>query len=142
MFVGLFQIVLGIKLVLCIAWYYKFLYLWIMKLENTIAQMRKGVLELCILSIIAEGEIYPSEIIKKLQSSELIVKEGTLYPLLTRLKNAGLLDYNWKESTQGPPRKYYQATSQGRSFLQGLVSTWEQLQHAVNQSTKNLTNNE
>lgn len=113
-----------------------------MKLENTIAQMRKGVLELCILSIIAEGEIYPSEIIGKLRSSELIVKEGTLYPLLTRLKNAGLLDYNWKESTQGPPRKYYQATSQGRKFLRGLMSTWDQLQHAVNQSTKNLTNNE
>jgi len=113
-----------------------------MKLENTKAQMRKGVLELCILSIISEGEIYPSEIIKKLRSSELIVKEGTLYPLLTRLKNAGLLDYTWKESTQGPPRKYYQTTSQGRKFLKGLVSTWEQLQHAVNQSTKNLTNNE
>ena len=106
------------------------------------AQMRKGVLELCIISIIAEGEIYPSEIIKKLRSSELIVKEGTLYPLPTRLKNAGLLDYTWKESTQGPPRKYYQATSQGRDFLQGFMSSWEQLQHAVNQSTKNLNNNE
>lgn len=113
-----------------------------MKLENTKAQMRKGVLELCILSIISEGEIYPTEIIDKLKDSKLIVVQGTLYPLLTRLKNAGLLDYTWKESTQGPPRKYYQVTSQGRNFLQGLMSTWEQLQHAVNQSTKNLTNNE
>lgn len=114
-----------------------------MKLENTKAQMRKGVLELCILSIISEGEIYPTEIIEKLKDSKLIVVQGTLYPLLTRLKNAGLLEYTWKESTQGgPPRKYYQATSQGRKFLKGLISTWEQLQHAVNQSTKNLTNNE
>ncbi|MDB4443500.1 PadR family transcriptional regulator [Saprospiraceae bacterium] len=113
-----------------------------MKLENTIAQMRKGVLELCIISIISQGEIYPSEIIKELRSSKLIVKEGTLYPLLTRLKNAGLLNYTWRESTKGPPRKYYQTTSQGRDFLQGLISSWEQLQHAVNQSTKNLTNNE
>ena len=113
-----------------------------MKLENTKAQMRKGVLELCILSIISEGEIYPTEIIDKLKDSKLIVVQGTLYPLLTRLKNAGLLDYTWKESTQGPPRKYYQVTSQGRDFLQGLMGTWDQLQHAVNQSTKNLTNNE
>ena len=113
-----------------------------MKLENTKAQMRKGVLELCILSIISEGEIYPTEIINKLKDSKLIVVQGTLYPLLTRLKNAGLLDYTWKESTQGPPRKYYQVTSQGRKFLQGLIGTWDQLQHAVNQSTKNLTNNE
>ena len=113
-----------------------------MKLENTKAQMRKGVLEFCILSIISEEETYPGDIIKRLKASELIVKEGTIYPLLSRLKNAELLDYNWQESTQGPPRKYYQATSQGRDFLKGLISTWEQLQHAVNQSTKNLTNNE
>ena len=113
-----------------------------MKLENTKAQMRKGVLELCIVSIISEGEIYPTEILEKLEDSKLIVKQGTIYPLLTRLKNAGLLDYTWKESTQGPPRKYYQITSQGKEFLYGLISTWEELQHAVNQSTKNLTNNE
>ncbi len=113
-----------------------------MKLENTKAQMRKGVLELCIISIISEGEIYPSEIIAKLQDSKLIVKQGTIYPLLTRLKNAGLLDYTWKESTQGPPRKYYQITPLGEEFLNGLMSTWTDLLHAVNQSTKNLTNNE
>ena len=113
-----------------------------MKLENTKAQMRKGLLEFCILSIISEGEIYPGDIIKKLKAAELIVKEGTIYPLLSRLKNAELLAYSWKESTQGPPRKYYKITSQGKEFLQGLISTWEELQHAVNQSTKNLTNNE
>jgi len=111
-----------------------------MKLENTKAQMRKGVLEFCILSIISEGEIYPGDIIKRLKASELIVKEGTIYPLLSRLKNAELLSYNWQESTQGPPRKYYHITPQGKEFLKGLVTTWEELKHAVNQSTKNLTN--
>jgi len=113
-----------------------------MKLDNTKAQMRKGVLELCILSIISEGEIYPSEILGKLEESELIVKQGTIYPLLTRLKNSGLLNYSWKESTQGPPRKYYHITNDGREFLNGLMSTWNQMVHAVNQSTKNLTINE
>lgn len=113
-----------------------------MKLENTKAQMRKGVLELCILSTISEGEIYPSEIIEKLKDSNLIVKQGTIYPLLMRLKNGELLDYTWKESKQGPPRKYYYLTKKGNTFLKGLISTWEDLQYAVNQSTKNLTNNE
>ena len=110
-----------------------------MKLENTKAQMRKGVLELCILSIMAEGEAYPSDIISKLRESKLIVVEGTLYPLLTRLKNAGLLTYRWEESTQGPPRKYYHITEIGEEFLQGLIETWNQLLNAVNQSTKNIT---
>ena len=104
--------------------------------------MRKGVLELCILSIIAEEEVYPSDIIQKLKESELIVVEGTLYPLLTRLKNAGLLHYNWRESTEGPPRKYFQITADGQQFLNSLIDTWNQLVHAVNQSTKNIANNE
>ena len=108
-----------------------------MKLENTKAQMRKGVLELCILSIIAEGEAYPSDIINKLKEAELIVVEGTLYPLLTRLKNAGLLHYTWKESTSGPPRKYFHITDEGKSFLNELLGTWGQLVHAVSESTKN-----
>lgn len=109
-----------------------------MKLENTKAQMRKGVLELCVLSIISEKEAYPSDIIKKLKESKLIVVEGTLYPLLNRLKNAELLKYTWKESTSGPPRKYYQLTELGEQFLEGLIETWNQLNHAVNQSTKKL----
>jgi PadR family transcriptional regulator PadR len=113
-----------------------------MKLENTKAQMRKGVLELCILSIIAEKEAYPSDIMERLKENELIVVEGTLYPLLTRLKNAGLLHYSWRESTSGPPRKYYHITEEGNQFLKGLLGAWSQLSNAVNQSTQNLTEHE
>ena len=113
-----------------------------MKLENTKAQMRKGLLELCVLSIIAEKEAYPSDIIKKLKESKLIVVEGTLYPLLSRLKNAELLAYSWKESKSGPPRKYYTLTSQGEEFLGALMDTWQELSSAVNQSTKSVVANE
>jgi len=109
-----------------------------MKLENTKAQMRKGVLELCILSIIAEKEAYPSDIITKLKESELIIVEGTLYPLLTRLKNAGLLSYNWKESRSGPPRKYYSITAEGKGFLKDLLGSWNNLVNAVSNSTQKL----
>lgn len=108
------------------------------KLENTKAQLRKGVLELCILSIIAEEEAYPSDIIQKLKSSELIVVEGTLYPLLTRLKDAGLLTYVWKESNSGPPRKYFRLTDEGYGFLETLIGTWHELVNAVAQTTKNI----
>lgn len=103
-------------------------------LENTQAQMRKGVLEFCILSIISKGEIYPSDIITKMKESKLIVVEGTLYPLLTRLKNAGLLSYRWIESSSGPPRKYYTLTPIGESFLEELNTTWNELVQAVNQT--------
>ena len=113
-----------------------------MKLENTKAQMRKGLLELCVLSIIAEKEAYPSDIIKKLKESKLIVVEGTLYPLLSRLKNAELLAYSWKESKSGPPRKYYKLTAQGEEFLGALMETWQELSSAVNQSTKMQVANE
>ncbi len=109
-----------------------------MKLENTKAQMRKGILELCVLSIISEKEAYPSDIIKQLKASKLIVVEGTLYPLLSRLKNSALLQYTWKESKTGPPRKYYSLTDTGTEFLHGLVETWDELNHAVNQSTKKI----
>ena len=104
--------------------------------------MRRGVLELCILSIISEEEVYPSDIIEKLKASKLLVKEGTLYPLLTRLKNAGLLHYTWKESKSGPPRKYYQLTDTGQDFLHGLLNTWNDLVNAVKNVTKNITTNE
>lgn len=110
-----------------------------MKIENTIAQMRKGILELCVLSIISAKEAYPSDIIKELKKSKLIVVEGTLYPLLTRLKNAGLLSYNWQESSSGPPRKYYNITEEGESFRQGLLNTWEELYNAVKNSSKKPT---
>ena len=102
-----------------------------MKIENTKAQMRKGVLEYCILSILKSGEAYPSEIIEKLKAGKLIVVEGTLYPLLTRLKNAGLLDYRWEESKSGPPRKYYRLTEIGDEFLNELETTWTDLVKAV-----------
>lgn len=103
-----------------------------MKIENTKAQMRKGILEYCILSILDKGEAYPSEIIDQLKSAKLIVVEGTLYPLLTRLKNEEILSYRWEESTSGPPRKYYELTKKGKSFLIELSSTWDELSQAVN----------
>lgn len=114
------------------------LYICSMKLENAKAQMRKGVLELCILGIISEGEAYPSDIIQKLKESELIVVEGTLYPLLSRLKDAGLLQYSWRESNAGPPRKYYAITDEGVAMLSELMGSWTMLVRAVNESTKNL----
>ncbi len=107
-----------------------------MKIENTKAQMRKGVLEYCILSILKNGEAYPSEIIEKLKAGKLIVVEGTLYPLLTRLKNAGLLSYRWEESKSGPPRKYYQLTEIGTEFLKELETTWNDLVKAVKITSK------
>ncbi|MBE8713058.1 PadR family transcriptional regulator [Sphingobacterium hungaricum] len=99
--------------------------------ENTQTQMRKGILEYCILSIISRGEIYASDIISELKKAELLVVEGTLYPLLTRLKNNGLLSYSWKESTSGPPRKYYQITPEGTEVLERLDITWKELLFAV-----------
>jgi PadR family transcriptional regulator, regulatory protein PadR len=102
-----------------------------MNLENTQAQMRKGVLELCILGILGAREAYPSEIIEELKQNNLIVVEGTLYPLLTRLKNTGLLSYRWQESTEGPPRKYYTLTTEGQEFLRELKVTWTELSNAV-----------
>jgi len=102
-----------------------------MKIENTKAQMRKGVLEYCILSILSKNDAYASDIIKKLKEAKMIVVEGTLYPLLTRLKNAGLLSYRWEESTQGPPRKYYGITETGRAFLVELDGSWQELVDAV-----------
>jgi PadR family transcriptional regulator PadR len=103
-----------------------------MNIENTKAQMKKGVLEFCILSILSDGENYPSEIIVKMKSAKLIVVEGTLYPLLMRLKNDGLLSYRWEESLSGPPRKYYKLTPIGKQYLKELKITWTELVDAVN----------
>jgi PadR family transcriptional regulator PadR len=103
-----------------------------MKVENAKAQMRKGVLEYCILSVLSEGDAYASDIINKLKEAKMIVVEGTLYPLLMRQKNAGLLSYRWEESTQGPPRKYYSITEEGRTFLNGLDMSWKELVNSVN----------
>lgn len=102
-----------------------------MKIENTKAQMRKGVLEYCILYILSKNDAYASDIIKKLKEARMIVVEGTLYPLLTRLKNAGLLAYRWEESTQGPPRKYYTISDIGKQFLVELDDSWSELVSAV-----------
>jgi PadR family transcriptional regulator PadR len=96
-------------------------------MENTKAQMRKGVLELCILAIISERPAYPSDIIERLKKADLLVVEGTLYPLLTRLKDAGYLSYTWQESRSGPPRKYYALTEAGHRFLAELVEGWRSL---------------
>lgn len=104
--------------------------------ENTQTQMRKGILEYCVLLIISRGEIYASDIISELKSAKLLVVEGTLYPLLTRLKNNGLLSYNWVESTSGPPRKYYVLTPEGKSILNQLDGTWQELSYAINTSKK------
>ncbi len=107
-----------------------------MILENTQVQMRKGILEYCILSIISRGETYASDIIEELRAAKLLVVEGTLYPLLTRLKNNQLLSYNWVESVSGPPRKYYQLTDSGKKLLSELDQTWQELAFAVNTITK------
>ncbi|HLU51148.1 MAG TPA: PadR family transcriptional regulator [Flavobacteriaceae bacterium] len=98
--------------------------------------MRKGVLEYCILSILKDGEAYTSDILQSLKDARMLVVEGTVYPLLTRLKNDGLLAYRWEESSGGPPRKYYSLTETGKIFLNELNGTWLELVSAVNQVTK------
>ncbi len=102
-----------------------------MNLENTQVQMRKGILEFCILGIIARGEIYSSNILEELTEAKMMVVEGTLYPLLTRLKNAGLVEYRWVESDAGPPRKYFTITKNGEAFLAQLQQTWEELANST-----------
>lgn len=105
----------------------------LMDTENVKAQMRKGILEYCILLILSKQDAYASDLINLLKESQLIVVEGTLYPLLTRQKNAGLLSYRWEESTMGPPRKYYSITETGRRFLAELDQSWTDLITAVNE---------
>jgi len=107
-----------------------------MNLENTQVQMRKGILEYCILNIISRGEVYASDMLDELTNARMIVVEGTLYPLLTRLKNSGLVEYKWVESKSGPPRKYYKLTDMGNAFLRGLTETWNELVL----STESITN--
>jgi PadR family transcriptional regulator PadR len=107
-----------------------------MNVENTQSQMRKDILEYCILGILNLGEAYPSEILEKLRGAQMLVVEGTVYPLLTRLKNLELLSYRWEESTAGPPRKYYAITPKGRQFFIDLSHTWQELQQAVSLLTQ------
>lgn len=108
-----------------------------MKLENTQVQMRKGILEFCILHIISRGEVYASDMLEELTSARIMVVEGTLYPLLTRLKKAGLVDYKWVESNAGPPRKYYTITENGLLFLDRLSATWTELAASTNKIIDN-----
>ena len=104
----------------------------IMNIENTQSQMRKGILEFCILSIIRRGEAYPSDIVEEMRTTGLHILEGTLYPLLTRLKNAEMLTYRWVESNSGPPRKYFSLTPKGEAFYKELEQTWQELANGVN----------
>jgi PadR family transcriptional regulator, regulatory protein PadR len=104
----------------------------IMNIENTQSQMRKGILEFCILSIIRRGEAYPSDIVEEMRTNGLHILEGTLYPLLTRLKNAEMLTYRWVESNSGPPRKYFSLTPKGEAFYKELEQTWQELANGVN----------
>jgi PadR family transcriptional regulator PadR len=108
----------------------------VMKVENTQVQMRKGILEFCILHIISRGEVYASDMLEELTSAKIIVVEGTLYPLLTRLRKAGLVEYKWVESTSGPPRKYFKLTEEGFTFLGQLDHTWETLMESTNKIIK------
>ena len=101
-------------------------------IENNRTQMRRGVLEYSILLILACGDEYASSIIQKMKDVNIIVAEGTIYPLLIRLKKLGLLTYRWEESTQGPPRKYYMITNYGKEQLAGLDAAWEELAQGIN----------
>lgn len=103
-----------------------------MNIENNKAQMRKGVLELCILSLLSRNDAYASDIIEATKKAQLLVVEGTIYPMLTRLKNDGLLSYRWEESKSGPPRKYYTLTAEGTTCLSELTTAWNELVASVN----------
>ena len=103
-----------------------------MDINNAKSQMRKGMLEYCILLLLKQQSAYANDIIQRLRDAEMIVMEGTLYPLLTRLKNDGLLAYEWQESTQGPPRKYYKLTTEGHESLAQLDASWEEISRTVN----------
>lgn len=104
--------------------------------ESTKSQMRKGMLEFIILLVISRGPVYASDIINDLKGKELIVVEGTIYPLLSRLKNSGMLEYSWQESKSGPPRKYYSLTQKGRETLDQLTITWKSLNKSINSLIK------
>ena len=103
--------------------------------ENIKSQMRKGILEYCILSVIDRKEAYTSDILEALKSADLLVVEGTLYPLLSRLKNNGILTYRWEESTSGPPRKYFCLTEEGKQLLTQLNAEWQAISESIGKLT-------
>jgi len=112
-----------------------------MNVDNAKSQMRKGMLEYCVLLLLRGERSYANDIIQRLKDADLIVVEGTLYPLLTRLKKDGLLSYEWQESLQGPPRKYYALTEDGLNWLAGLNVAWNELANAVALLKNNITEN-
>ena len=118
-------------LLFCIYLQPELLKIIIMETENVKSQMRKGMLEYCVLLLLRHRPLYASDIIQQLKQAELLVVEGTLYPLLTRLKNDGLLKYEWQESTQGPPRKYYALSPEGEKFLERLDVAWTELSNTI-----------
>lgn len=99
--------------------------------DNVRSQMRKGILEYCILSILNQKEAYASNILDELKAANMLVVEGTLYPLLIRQKNQGLLSYRWEESPQGPPRKYYVITDKGRAQLSEMDAAWQEMVNSI-----------
>ncbi len=103
-----------------------------MNIDNAKSQMRKGMLEYCVMLLLRKEACYTSDIITRLKEAHLIVVEGTLYPLLTPLKKDGLLSSEWIESTQGPPRKYYLLTREGEEFLKQLDEVWSDLSNSIN----------
>ena len=107
-----------------------------MSTENFKIQIRKGLLEFCVLQIVSNKEVYASEIIEELKNSKIIVVEGTVYPLLSRLKKSNFIQHNWKESTQGPPRKYYSITDYGLEHLKELVVSWSDINRSVKKLLK------
>lgn len=102
-----------------------------MNVDNAKSQMRKGMLEYCIMLLLDETPCYSSDIIQRLKDANLLVMEGTLYPLLSRLKKDGILNYEWQESTQGPPRKYYVLSNDGREMLKALEAAWDELENTI-----------
>ena len=104
-----------------------------MGLPDKFAAIRKGLLEFLILKIVAANKVYAADILKRLSDSEFATQEGTLYPLLSKMRRDGLLDYEWQESEAGPPRKYYELTAKGKSQLADLNEYWKQLNVTITQ---------
>ena len=105
--------------------------------DNVKSQMRKGFLEYCILLTLRNNQAYASDIINALKKGKFIIVEGTLYPILTRLKNNELLNYTWVESSSGPPRKYYHLTEKGNEFLKELDAAWSEICYIVDYVKEN-----
>ncbi len=107
-----------------------------MSTENFKTQIRKGLLEFCILQIISKEEVYTADIIEELKNSRIIVVEGTVYPLLNRLKKLGYIQHVWRESNQGPPRKYYSITYNGTLHVNELLISWNEIDISVKKLLK------